>query len=396
MKKRALVIVMDSVGVGATIDAADYGDVGADTLGHIAETFAEYQMPFSLPNLAAWGLANIHPLPQHAPLASPRACWGTMRPAAHGKDTTVGHWEMAGLILTEAFATYPDGFPKEIVDQLEKLTGHTFIGNKAASGTNIIDELGVEHLDTGSIILYTSADSVIQLAAHEEIVPIEEQYRVCKLARQLGDRYRIGRVIARPFVGAPGSFSRTSRRKDFSMDPSQPTILNAIVDAGLPVVGVGKIYDIFNGRGISKSHKTENNAEGMHRTLELWDTFEEGLLFVNLVDFDMLYGHRNNWRGYGEALMEFDAFLPRLEALVKPGDLIMITADHGNDPTFPGTDHCRENVPILALRVDASAAMRAPEPGLPLGERRTFADLGATLGAHLGVRWEGPGVPFFM
>jgi phosphopentomutase len=371
---------MDSVGVGAAHDAADYGDLGADTLGHIAESFAEYQMPFSLP--------NVHPMPQHPPAPAPHACWGTMRPAALGKDTTVGHWEMAGLILTEAFATYPEGFPGEILDQLEKLTGHTFIGNKAASGTAIIDELGVEHLDTGSIILYTSADSVLQLAAHEDVVPIEEQYRVCRLARQLCDRHRIGRVIARPFVGAPGSFSRTSRRKDFSMDPSRPTILNAIVDAGLPVVGVGKIYDIFNGRGISKSHKTENNAEGMHKTLELWETFEEGLLFVNLVDFDMLYGHRNNWRGYGEALMEFDAFLPRLEALVKPGDLIMITADHGNDPTFPGTDHCRENVPILA--------MRAPEPGLPLGERRTFADVAATLGAHLGVPWEGPGVPFFL
>jgi len=388
MKKRALVIVMDSVGVGAARDAADYGDVGADTLGHIAQTFAENQVPFSLPNLTAWGLANIHPLPQHAPQAAPRACYGVMHPAALGKDTTCGHWEMAGLILNEAFATFPAGFPKEIVDQLEKLTGHTFIGNKAASGTTIIDELGVEHLDTGSLILYTSADSVLQLAAHEDVVSIEELYRVCRLARQLGDRHRIGRVIARPFVGAPGSFSRTSRRKDFSANPSAPTILNRIAEAGLPVVGVGKIYDIFNGYGITKSHKTENNAEGMHRTLELWESFEEGLLFVNLVDFDMLYGHRNNWRGYGEALMEFDAFLPKLEALVKPGDLVMITADHGNDPTFPGTDHCRENVPILA--------MRAPEPGLPLGERRTFADLAATLGAHLGVAWDGPGVPFFM
>ncbi len=387
MKKRALVIVMDSVGIGAAHDAADYGDVGADTLGHIAEAFAECQVPFALPNLAAWGLANIHPLPQHAAVPAPRAYFGAMRPAALGKDTTCGHWEMAGLILTEAFTTYPDGFPPELVDQLQKATGHTFIGNKAASGTAIIDELGVAHLDTGSLILYTSADSVLQLAAHEDVVPIEELYRVCKAARALGDRFRIGRVIARPFVGAPGSFSRTSRRKDFSANPSTPTILNAIADAGQPVVGVGKIYDIFNGYGITKSHKTENNAEGMARTLELWETFEEGLLFVNLVDFDMLYGHRNNWRGYGEALMEFDAFLPRLEKLVRSGDLVVITADHGNDPTFPGTDHCRENVPVLALR--------APEPGLPLGERRTFADLAATLGVHLGVPWGGPGVPFF-
>ncbi len=387
-RKRALVIVMDSVGCGAAPDAADYGDVGADTLGHIAEAFAENGLPFSLPNCVSWGLANIHPLPQHAPVEAPRAYHGKMRPAARGKDTTCGHWEMAGVILEEPFSLFPHGFPPELVAQLEKATGHTFIGNKAASGTAIIDELGVQHLDAGSIILYTSADSVLQLAAHEDVVPIEELYRVCKAARRLCDSWRIGRVIARPFIGAPGSFSRTSRRKDFSMDPPRPTILNALSGAGWPVTGVGKIYDIFNGSGITHSIKTESNAEGMRKTLETWAHFERGLLFVNLVDFDMLFGHRNNWRGYGEALMAFDAFLPRLESLIQPGDLVVITADHGNDPTFPGTDHCRENVPVLALR--------APEPGLPLGERRTFADLAATLAAHFGISWEGPGVPFFL
>lgn len=387
-RKRALVIVMDSVGCGAASDAADYGDVGADTLGHIAEAFAENHLLFAMPHGVSWGLANIHPLPQHAPVKTPKAYYGKMRPAARGKDTTCGHWEMAGVILEEPFSLFPHGFPPEMVTQLEKTTGHTFIGNKAASGTVIIEELGVEHLDTGSLILYTSADSVLQIAAHEDVVPIDELYRVCKIARTLCDTWRIGRVIARPFVGAPGSFSRTSRRKDFSMNPPRPTILNVLSEVGWPVVGVGKIYDIFNGSGITHSVKTENNAEGMRKTLELWKTFERGMLFVNLVDFDMLFGHRNNWRGYGEALMEFDSFLPKLETLIQGGDLVVITADHGNDPTFPGTDHCRENVPVLA--------MRAFEPGLPLGDRRTFADVAATLAAHFGVTWEGPGVPFFL
>ncbi|MBU1220306.1 phosphopentomutase [Myxococcota bacterium] len=381
---RVLLIVLDSVGAGEAFDAEKYGDVGADTLGHIINRFSENGNPLSLPNLSRWGLSHIT---SGLEKVAPEAFYGLMEPASAGKDTTIGHWELMGMILDKPFATFPKGFPPEIVKKLERSTGHTFIGNKTASGTEIIAELGEEHLSSGSLILYTSADSVIQIASHEEKVPLDELYRVCKAARLIGDEYKIGRVIARPFTGDIGSFVRTSNRHDYSYDPPPVSVLTRICDAGLPVVGVGKISDIFNTRGVSETHPTKGNTNGIETTLKLWSDLKEGLLFVNLVDFDMLYGHRNNWEGYGRALEEFDAAIPRIEELTKPGDLVMITADHGNDPTFPGTDHNRENVPILAFLKGTKA--------MPLGMRKTFADCGATCARHLGVEWKSPGVPFF-
>jgi phosphopentomutase len=385
--KRALVIVLDSVGIGEAHDAADYGDVGSNTLLHIAEKFEEEGIEFSLPNLHSWGLTNICPIPQHkVKNEENKAFYGTLVPKSKGKDTTVGHWEMVGIVLDEPFPTYPNGFPPEIVNRLEKETGYKFIGNKTASGTVIIEELGKEHMESKALILYTSADSVVQIAAHEKIVPIEELYRICDITRKISDEYNIGRVIARPFDGEPGSFKRTVRRHDYSMEPPY-NVLNLLDENNIKTTGVGKIFDIFNGSGVSTSHKTEGNAHGIQKTIELWKDFKEGVLFVNLVDFDMLYGHRNNWRGYGDSLMEFDKALPEIEKISKEGDLVFITADHGNDPTFPGTDHNRENVLCLVYRPE--------QKGLNLGERKSFADLGATLTHYFGVKWEGEGVPFF-
>ncbi len=370
---RAIILVADGVGCGGAPDAAAYGDAGADTLGNLARAVGG----LALPSFEALGLGHLTAIAGVPPAATPQGAWGAMREASAGKDTITGHWEMAGLVTTEAMATFPHGFPRAITDALAAAAGRGLLGNKTASGTAIIDELGVEHLKTGALILYTSADSVLQIAAHEEIVPLPELYRICEAARVIADRERIGRVIARPFVGQPGAFRRTYNRRDFSMVPPAPTLCDVITAAGLPTVGVGKIADIFAGRGVSTSLHSEGNADGLRLTLEAMAREPRGLLFVNLVDFDMVYGHRNDAPGFARALGELDAWLPAFRAAMAPGDVAFITADHGNDPTTPGTDHTRERVPLLAF----GPAVRPA----PLGDRASFCDLGQTIAAALGV-----------
>ena len=372
---RVILIVMDSVGCGATPDAGAYGDEGTDTLGNTARAVGG----MTLPSLEKYGLGNLTPIAGVPPAARPAGAYGKMREASAGKDTTTGHWELAGLKVERAFRTFPDGFPPEILAPFRQRTGRAVLGNKAASGTVILDELGPEHVKTGALIVYTSADSVFQIAAHEAVVPLEELYRASRVAREILDPYGVGRVIARPFVGSgPGQYRRTYNRRDFSMQPPEPTVLDAISGRGLPVVGVGKIGDIYDRRGITEDVHTEGNADGLAKTLEALARTPHGLIFVNLVDFDMLFGHRNNPGGYYACLRELDAWLPALEARLAPGDLVMLTADHGNDPTTPGTDHTREHVPILAFGPTCA-------PGRDLGTRRTFADVGATLADAFGV-----------
>jgi phosphopentomutase len=371
--KRAIIIVADGVGCGGAPDAAAYGDAGADTLGNLARAVGG----LALPNLQALGLGNLTAIAGVREAAAPRAAWGVMREASAGKDTITGHWEMAGLVTTQAMATFPNGFPREITAPLATAAGRGLLGNKPASGTAIIEELGAKHMATGDLILYTSADSVLQIAAHEEVVPLPELYRICEAARQIADRHGIGRVIARPFVGQVGDFKRTYNRRDFSVVPPAPTLLDHIRDAGQSVVGIGKISDIFVGRGLSFSIHSEGNQDGLHLTLEALATLDRGLLFVNLVDFDMVYGHRNDSAGFARALVEMDRWLPELEAALRPEDAVFITADHGNDPTTPGTDHTREQVPILAFGPSIRPAR--------LGTRASFSDLGQTIAEGLGV-----------
>ena len=370
---RVIIIVADGVGCGGAPDAAEYGDAGADTLGNTARAAGGLW----LPNLQAMGLGNLTAIAGVREAAAPRAAWGMMREASAGKDTITGHWEMAGLVTKHAMATFPDGFPPAITQPLRAAAGRGLLGNKAASGTAIIDELGADHMATGDLILYTSADSVLQIAAHEDTVPLNELYRICEAARVIADRHRIGRVIARPFVGAPGAFRRTYNRRDYSLVPPAPTLLDHMRDAGQSVVGIGKISDIFAGRGVGYSIHSEGNTDGMHLTLEALATLNRGLLFVNLVDFDMVYGHRNDVPGFVRALRDFDTWLPELEAALRPGDAVFITADHGNDPTTPGTDHTREQVPLLAFGPGIRPAR--------LGTRTTFCDLGQTIAEGLGI-----------
>ena len=357
---RALLLILDSVGCGHAPDAAAYGDEGADTLGHL---FAA-QPTLALPTLFSLGLGKIMGLPA----ATPTASYGRMRERSAGKDTTTGHWEIAGVILDRPFATYTK-FPPALLHAIEREVGVTFLGNYPQSGTTILDELGPEHLRTGHPILYTSADSVLQIAAHESLIPLSRLYEICAIARRHADAFRIGRVIARPFTGQPGAFTRTAGRHDFSAIPPR-TVLNALADAGLPVHGVGKISDIFAGSGLTRSTPTASNAAGMAALDTLWSEKRDGLIFANLVDFDMHFGHRRDVPGYARALAEFDAWLPFFLPKVAPDDLLIITADHGNDPTFPGTDHTREEVPLLVLH-----AARTHD----LGTRQTFADIAATL-----------------
>lgn len=352
---RSLLLVLDSVGIGGAPDAAAYGDDGADTLGHIFREIPGLE----LPHLDSLGLAAL----RGRPARECRASYGRMRERSAGKDTTTGHWELAGAILEELFATF-EVFPEELVRQIEQAAEVKFIGNYASSGTAILEELGREHVRTGRPILYTSADSVLQIAAHEEIIPVERLYAICELARKVADDYRIGRVIARPFVGAAGNFQRTTRRHDFSLPPPR-TILDEI-----PATGIGKISDIFAGRGIARSFPTASNRAGMERIAQLWTTETDGLFFANLVDFDMLYGHRRDVAGYAQALREFDEWLGTFLLRILPNDLVIITADHGNDPTFRGTDHTREEVPLFVLHQGE---------GRDLGTRETFADVAATL-----------------
>lgn len=371
--KRAIILVVDGVGCGHAPDAEAYGDKGADTLGNLSRAVGGLNLP-TLQSLGLGHLTNILGLP---PVADAQAAHGAMCERSAGKDTITGHWEMAGLLTETPMPTYPKGFPAEILDPLGAASGRQVLGNKTASGTAIIEELGPEHLRTGALIVYTSADSVLQIAAHEDVIPLHEQYRICEEARRIADRHGIGRVIARPFVGSPGSFKRTYNRRDWPLLPPAPTLLDRLKEAGLPVVGVGKIGDIFANQGLTQSLHTEGNLDGMLQTLSVLGEVREGLVFVNLVDFDMLYGHRNDCTGFQSALEAFDRWLPRFLAALEPGDLAFITADHGNDPTHPGTDHTRERVPLLAF----GPGWRTGN----LGERGSFADLGQTIVSGFGL-----------
>ncbi|HWB99446.1 MAG TPA: phosphopentomutase [Bryobacteraceae bacterium] len=375
MFRRVIWIVLDSVGIGEMPDAADYGDAGSDTLGNIAR-----MRPLRLPHLCRLGLANIKPLSGLSPAAHPSGDYGRCTLASPGKDTTTGHWEMAGIHLEKPFPLYPHGFPPEVMEPFEQRIGRKTLGNKAASGTEIIQELGGEHLRTGSPIVYTSADSVFQVAAHEEVIPLDELYRICGIAREiLRGKHEVGRVIARPFVGPPGAFTRTPNRKDYAVPPPSGMLLDQLAARGVPVASVGKIWDVFLGRGIGPHVKTKSNADGMVKTLEAMNGTGEGLIFVNLVDFDQQYGHRNNVEGYAQALEEFDAWLPSLEERLQPDDLVVLTADHGCDPTTPSTDHSREYVPLMVFGPRA-------RPGIDLGLRATLSDIGQTVAENFGTQ----------
>lgn len=357
-------------------DAAQYGDAGSDTLGNIARIRGIH-----LPNLARLGLGNIMPLTGIGPTSAPAGAYGKCTLASPGKDTTTGHWEMAGIHLAKPFPLYPNGFPPSVMSEFERRTGRRSLGNKAASGTEIIKELGAEHMRTGSPIVYTSADSVFQIAAHEDVIPLWELYKMCETAREiLQGPHQVGRVIARPFAGSPGKFTRTSNRHDYAVPPPPGMLLDQLHARGVPVHGVGKIFDIFLGRGIQDSTKTKDNTEGMAQTLEAMQDTARGLIFVNLVDFDQNYGHRNDVEGYGAALEQFDAWLPELESRLGVGDVAIFTADHGCDPTTPSTDHSREYVPLLATGPNVHA-------GVNLGVRGSLSDIGQTVaenfGAHL-------------
>ena len=374
---RVLLLVLDSVGIGALPDAADYGDQGADTLGNIARHGGGLS---ALKTLGDLGLGAIAPLEGLPPVSNPKGAHGKMRERSAGKDTTTGHWELAGLITAVPFATFPQGFPEELLQRFTHATGFGYLGNVAASGTEIIDRLGEEHLCTGKPIVYTSADSVFQIAAHEEIIPLPRLYEICSRSRAFLDQYRVARVIARPFIGRPGTFTRTTNRKDFSMKPGGKTVLDLLVEHGHPTCGVGKIANIFADQGIVASHHTKGNADGMATTRRiLLEDRVSSLIFVNLIDFDMLYGHRNDLPGYRAALIEFDRLLQELLTALRPEDLLLITADHGCDPTFPGTDHTREYVPILAY--SGHQAFQAVE----LGIRNSFADVGKTVADCFGL-----------
>jgi phosphopentomutase len=378
--RRVFLIVLDSLGVGATSDAEAYGDIGADTLGNIARAVNG----LALPNFGALGLGNLHPVKGIPSVAAPSARYARLAEASCGKDTVTGHWELAGLISDTAFATFPDGFPSEITDPFRAAVGRDILGNCAASGTEILDRLGEEHQATGRPIVYTSADSVFQVAAHTDTISLEELYRICVAARELLDPHRVARVIARPFIGSPGAWRRTYDRKDFAMAPPRPTLLDRIAGTGLPVVGVGKIEDIFSSQGVTESFHTEGNEDGLRRTASLLSRRDGGLVFVNLVDFDMLFGHRRDPAGYARALEAADAFLPTLLAGCGDEDLLLFTADHGCDPTFSAhTDHTREHVPLLAWGRGVS--------GGPAESQDTFAAAAATVADWLGLEWDGPG-----
>ena len=382
MRRRAVILVLDGVGIGAAPDAQAYGDAESDTLGHVASAVPDLR----LPNLARAGLGNIRPLDGIGPEPAPDGAWGLMHPASAGKDSTTGHWEIAGLHLERPFPTYPDGFPAEVIDAFASATGRAVVGNVAASGTEILARLGAEHQRTGAWIVYTSADSVFQVAAHEETVPLEELYAACETARrQLVAPHDVSRVIARPFVGAPGAYRRTAHRRDYSIAPPDETLLDALAAAGVPRAGVGKVDDLFAGRSI-RAHHTASNAEGIAELAAWLASAQGGLLFANLVDFDTLYGHRNDAAGFARALREFDDALPAIRAALREDDLLFITADHGNDPTTPSSDHARESVPLLVIG-------DAVHP-VAVGQRSTFSDLGATAAEWLNVGFRGRGTSF--
>ncbi len=381
---RVVLIVLDSVGCGDAPDAAAYGDAGSDTLGNTARAVGGLH----LPHLGRLGLGHLTAIEGVPPAAAPTGCYGRLTEVSAGKDTTTGHWELGGLLLERPFPTYPDGFPADLMAAFEARIGRGTLGNRPASGTVILEELGEAHVATGRPIVYTSADSVFQIAAHEEIIPIEELYRMCEIARQLlTGQHAVGRVIARPFVGTPGRWTRTERRRDFSLAPPGTTILDAVSRAGLEVMAVGKIEDIFAHKGITQSDHTGNNMAGVDATLSFLKSEQVGLIFTNLVDFDALYGHRLDPEGYARALEAFDRRLPELLAALRPDDVLILTADHGNDPTSSSTDHSRERVPILI-------AGERVKTGFDLGTRDSFADVAATIADLLGIPWDGAGVSF--
>lgn len=370
MFNRAILIILDGVGVGELPDAADYGDSGCATLPHVAEAAGGLK----LPHLQQLGLGNIVSLSGVAPVSLPAGAWGRMGQLAAGKDSVVGHWELAGVVQEQPFATFPEGFPQKIIDAFTAETGLPVLGNVAASGTEILIRLGEKHLQTGYPIVYTSVDSVLQIAAHEEVIPPEQLYELCRIAGKIIAPYRVCRVIARPFVGAcAAEFKRTARRHDFPCQPPRPTLLDRLQQVGITTCSVGKIADLFAGRGLDHSLPTAGNDEGMSKTLDALEVVKKGLVFANLVDYDMLYGHRRDVEGFARALEDFDRWLPQLQGAMRADDLLIITADHGCDPVTPGTDHTREYVPLLAW---SPGMLR----GCDLGVRRSFADVGATLG----------------
>lgn len=373
---RAIVIVLDSAGIGELPDAALFGDEGANTLGNIASTLGG----LNLPNLEKLGLGNIVPIMGVPPQQYPVACFGKLAEVSPGKDTTTGHWELMGIEMSQGFPVYPDGFPISLLEEFSKLTGRGWLGNKAASGTEIIEELGDEHIRTGKLIIYTSADSVFQIAAHEEVIRIPELYAICQKARELlmGEN-EVSRVIARPFIGTTGNFTRTSNRHDYVIDPPIESLLDLVKRSGKMVYAIGKIKDIFNGHGITESVHTTSNLDGIEKTIQvIQDENKAGIIFTNLVDFDAKYGHRNNPEGYAAALREFDDYLPAIIQIMSKDDILFITSDHGTDPTLPSTDHTREYVPLLAYG-------KKIQHGKNIGIRKSFADLGATIAEILAV-----------
>lgn len=375
--KRIHLLVLDSVGIGESPDAHLFGDEGAHTLGHIGEEMKGLHMP----NMAALGLSNIEPIKGIQATENPKALYSKMQEASVGKDTMTGHWEMMGLNIDQPFKVYPNGFPEELIRELENRIGRKVIGNKPASGTAVIEELGKEHMETGAIIVYTSADPVLQIAAHEGIIPIEEQYEICEIARELtlAPEFLVGRVIARPFIGEPGNFTRTTNRHDYALKPFEPTVMNALEDADFDVIGIGKIKDIFNEEGVTDSVRTVSNMDGVDKLLEVIQRDFSGMSFTNLVDFDALFGHRRDPIGYGKALEAFDVRLSEILLALRQDDLLIITADHGNDPVHEGTDHTREYVPLLVYSPSFKAGGAMPQS-------ETFADIGATIADNFNVK----------
>lgn len=375
--KRVFLIVMDSVGIGEAPDALEFNDKGADTLGHIAEKMKGLKMP----NMDKLGLTKVKEYHGGQETISPLAHYGKMAELSAGKDTMTGHWEIMGLHIDKPFRTFPDGFPPELINEIEERTGRKVLGNKAASGTEILDELGEKHVQTGDLIIYTSADSVLQIAAHEEIIPPEELWEICEMARELtlDDPYMIGRIIARPFVGTPNNWERTPNRHDYALKPFGRTVMNELADSGFDSISIGKISDIFDGEGVTEALRTESNMDGMDKLEQTLEMDFTGMSFLNLVDFDAKFGHRRDPIGYGNALEEYDARLPKVLEMLREDDLLIITADHGNDPVHHGTDHTREFVPLLAY----SKKLQQPSS---LGNRATFADIGATIADNFNVK----------
>ncbi|WP_173916240.1 phosphopentomutase [Halobacillus sp. Marseille-Q1614] len=383
--KRVFLVVMDSVGIGEAPDAEKFNDKGAHTLGHIAEHMGGLKMP----HMGSLGLSNIRPIKGIEKAEQPKAHYTTMMEASNGKDTMTGHWEIMGLNIQQPFRTFPDGFPDELLNQLKEKTGRGIVGNKPASGTEILVELGEHHMKTGDLIVYTSADSVLQIAAHEEVVPLEELYEICEYARELtrDEKYMVGRVIARPFVGAPGAFERTSNRHDYALKPFGQTVMNHLEDAGLDVIALGKISDIYDGEGVTEAIRTTDNMDGMDQLVASMGKDFKGLSFLNLVDFDAKFGHRRDPQGYGEALEAYDERLPEVLEKMTAEDLLIITADHGNDPIHHGTDHTRELVPLIVYHKGITAGKELPQC-------QTFADVGATIADNFSAKMPEHGTSF--